>query len=295
MRKFALLVSVLALTMSAQAKAKKAEAADEVAASIARAREMSAAGALFDAAPSAATTESSDLKDMLGDSKLVATASGVTAPISEAQPNGTDEQKQNGFGTETEIATDGQTVTSNALLPAATDAKAESATETIAKKAEADIPVLTSKSKEAKSSSSAMSRILITLGILTIALFATTLGLKRWSKRKMGKAQHTAIKILTQHYIGPKKSLAIVQVAGESILVGITDHNITMLKSLSLLDEEVPEVTTNNFNTALNNSAVEGSEFGDDGGINDANDLYLRGFNDIRDKVSKSLRGMKEL
>ena len=263
----ALLILVCVFAMNADAKrAKKVEAADEVAESIARARSTDE---FFDVnAPSAATTpESADLKAMLDDSKLVANASeanmnvvGSTSTTSEAAvPVATDEA-------------------------AAVDTTAKAATEEISKKNEKDIPVLSSKTKTAKSSGSAVTRILASLAVLTIVLFATTLGLKRWSKRRQGKTQHTAIKILTQHYIGPKKSLAIVQVAGESILIGVTDQNITMLKSLSLLDEEVPEVTPRNFDTAM----------GDMSDMNDMNDLDLRGLNDIRDKVSRSLRGMKD-
>ena len=56
---------------------------------------------------------------------------------------------------------------------------------------------------------------------------------------------------MAQHYLGPKKSLAVVRVAGESILVGITDNNINMIKSLALLDEEIPDVTPNDFNQLI--------------------------------------------
>ena len=60
------------------------------------------------------------------------------------------------------------------------------------------------------------------------------------------------IKVLSQHYLGPKKSLVIVRVAGESILVGVTDSNISMIKSLALIDDEVPVETPKNFADALN-------------------------------------------
>ena len=59
---------------------------------------------------------------------------------------------------------------------------------------------------------------------------------------------NTQIKVLSQHHLGAKKSLAIIRVAGESILIGVTDQNISMIKSLSLIDDEVPaEVTSQSF------------------------------------------------
>ncbi len=243
------------------AEAKKAETSDEIAESIARARNTEE---LFDVtAPAAAETEeSSDLKEMIGDAKLVASAT-ETASAATTQVDAT--TKESDITMETK----------------------ESTTQEIALKAEKDIPVLATKTKTAKASGSAITRILFSLAILCIALFATTIGLKRWAKRRQGKTQHTAIKILTQHFIGPKKSLAIVQVAGESILIGITDQNITMLKSLSLLDEEIPEQMPRNFDAALTNNQTNNET--------DSDDNDFTGINEIRDKVSRSLRTMKDL
>jgi flagellar protein FliO/FliZ len=51
------------------------------------------------------------------------------------------------------------------------------------------------------------------------------------------------IEVLNQHHLGPKRSIAVIRVAGEAVLIGVTDHNITLLKTLSLLDDDVPEET----------------------------------------------------
>jgi flagellar protein FliO/FliZ len=244
------------------AEAKKAESTDEIAESIARARSTEE---IFDVtAPAAATAEeSSDLQDMIGDAKLVASATGTANETASA-------------------ATVPAEATSESDITAENkDGKTKETAQEIQAKAEKDIPVLGTKTKTAKSSGSAITRILFSLAVLCIALFATTVGLKRWAKRRQGKTQHTAIKILTQHFIGPKKSLAIVQVAGETILIGVTDQNITMLKSLALLDEEIPEQMPKNFDAALNN--------------NNNDDIDFNGLNEIRDKVSRSLRTMKDL
>jgi flagellar protein FliO/FliZ len=115
--------------------------------------------------------------------------------------------------------------------------------------AEDSIPVNISQPKMAGSTESTTNRLVILVGILV-----TLSGVAYFITKKFGRpgsSQQTQIKVLTQHYLGPKKSLAIVRVAGESILIGITDQSINMIKSLSLLDDEVPEVTPMNFEKTL--------------------------------------------
>ncbi len=70
-----------------------------------------------------------------------------------------------------------------------------------------------------------------------------------WGFKKLPQAQKLAgrakmIQVLGQHHLGAKKSLAVIRVAGETVLVGVTDNNITLIKSLSLLDEDLPGETT---------------------------------------------------
>ncbi|MGE3759412.1 MAG: flagellar biosynthetic protein FliO, partial [Pseudobdellovibrionaceae bacterium] len=90
--------------------------------------------------------------------------------------------------------------------------------EEIAKKNENEIPVLASTGKKEVETSS-NTKVLATLGILLITFLAGFVGIKKWSG-KVGKSpKQTQIKVLTQHYLGPKRSLAIVRVAGESILI----------------------------------------------------------------------------
>ena len=96
--------------------------------------------------------------------------------------------------------------------------------------------------------------------IPVLGLFGLTLGMftKWWKKRTEKSMDTNKIRIMTQHFLGPRKSLAIVRVAGESILIGITDQNINMLKSLSLLDEDgLDEVSnTGSFEKALQSQVV---------------------------------------
>lgn len=114
---------------------------------------------------------------------------------------------------------------------------------------ESEIPLNLEAKKNASSEGGGF-RILLTLSILGVVGTGAFIFLKKYAVPKDKKHQ-TQIKVLQQHYLGPKKSLAIVRVAGESILIGVTDHNISMIKSLSLLDDEVPEEAPKSFGNVL--------------------------------------------
>lgn len=148
---------------------------------------------------------------------------------------------------------------------------------------EEQIPVNISTVKKASASENYMGRMVMVVGVMTVVAGAAYYFAKKYGKP--GQSQHTQIKVLTQHYLGPKKSLAIVRVAGESILVGITDHSINMIKSLSLLDDEIPETTEPNFEKALEDQEKvqqSGSEEFSIGHIKDIVSLKLKGMrNDL--------------
>ncbi len=123
---------------------------------------------------------------------------------------------------------------------------------------EAEIPVNLEAPKKTVASENPMVKFGLAFGVIGILGCGSFLLLRKY-QFKNNKQEKMQIKVLTQHYLGPKKSLAIIRVAGESILIGVTDHNINMIKSLSLLDEDVPEelrdesaVNTKNFNTVFN-------------------------------------------
>lgn len=74
----------------------------------------------------------------------------------------------------------------------------------------------------------------IFLGLLMIAI---------WLLRKSNRLQPRSrapisMKVINNLSLGPRKYLSLVQVAGESILIGISDQGIHYIKTLSLLDED---------------------------------------------------------
>ncbi len=158
------------------------------------------------------------------------------------------------------------------------------------KRPESEIPVFVDKSEVKKAGGSSLERLVMTLFVVCALLGAGLFGLKRWAARR-GKnvASPTKIQILTQHHLGPKKSLAIVQVAGEAILIGITDQNISMLKTLALIDDEVPDLVPKNFADELDNdeSAAEArQQLADEGYESETENFALRGLTEVRDMVS---------
>jgi flagellar protein FliO/FliZ len=165
------------------------------------------------------------------------------------------------------------------------------------KLSEAQIPVLSMPLAGPKSNSFDYQRLILTLSVITVLAGAATYGLKRWAAKSSARsAGHTKIKVLVQHHLGPKKSLAIIQVAGESLLIGLTDHNISMLKTLSLLDEEIPDRVPNRFDTSMSETEYENENDDMDEDEHGGRDAFaMRGIGEIRDVVSTRLRGLKNL
>ena len=159
---------------------------------------------------------------------------------------------------------------------------------------EADIPVQLEPSKKADASGGSLYKVLAALGILGILGCAAYMFIKKYKHTAGQTRQATQIKILTQHYLGPKKSLAIIRVAGESILVGITDQNINLIKSLSLLDDEVPEEAPKSFgNVFAKTQNNQNSPSGASARNQDSEDEFA--ISGIKDFVSSKLKNMRNL
>lgn len=170
-----------------------------------------------------------------------------------------------------------------------------------AKLPEDKIPVLASVKETQKAEGSQWARVMITLGVLVAVLGAVSFALKRWMRKSNSPGQGTKIRVLTQHHLGPKKSLAIIQVAGESILIGITDHNISMLKSLALLEEEIPQSVPRDFNRAMSEypDEIDDQDFDEETSRSTNQDVRedfaLRDLAEIRDVVSTRLKRMRNI
>lgn len=149
---------------------------------------------------------------------------------------------------------------------------------------ENQIPVLSSAAKEKKSESNPIFRLVMTLGVMAIVLGAAAFGVKKFATRQGPSVAKTRINVLTNHHLGPKKNLMIVQVAGETLLLGVTDQNITMLKTLALIDDEVPATVPQRFDHTMEDFIGDEEE-----------PIVMQGLDQIRDTVSSRLKNLRNL
>ena len=85
-------------------------------------------------------------------------------------------------------------------------------------------------------------KMVTALGIVLSLLFGVLYLAKKFLGKKMGlDGQEQKIKVITSTYLGPKKSIALVEVAGEKIVVGVTATHITMLTKIGR-DEDFADV-----------------------------------------------------
>lgn len=153
---------------------------------------------------------------------------------------------------------------------------------------ESEIPVLAKSEDHTNSKKqNPMTRILVSLG-LVFGLLGAFFVYARKNFVKAPKNKNTQIKILTQHYIGPKKSLMIIRVAGESMLIGVTDNQINLIKPLALMDDEIPQETPKEFSSALNKLFKRNLNLD----IQETDEFAI---SKIKDVVSGKLKGMKEI
>lgn len=161
-----------------------------------------------------------------------------------------------------ERAMDGATAaaaTANTEVPAVV-AETSPAAAAIAEKSksESEIPVFADVKKAAKSEGSFVWRLVASVGFMGVVAIAMVFAGKKWTAKKNVGGQKTRIEVLHQVHFGPKKSLGLIRVAGEVILLGMTDQSITMLKSIVLIDEELENTMNTDFNKFLNDDfAVE--------------------------------------
>jgi flagellar protein FliO/FliZ len=136
--------------------------------------------------------------------------------------------------------------TAESALPTPKDEKSEGAKKEVSKNSEATQPVFNNPASLNSTKSpekSIWGRMLLSLAITLSVFGGLAFAYKKWpgAKKTIGRAK--MIEVLNQHHLGPKKSIAVIRVAGEAVLIGVTDNSITLLKNLSLLDDDVPQET----------------------------------------------------
>lgn len=177
-------------------------------------------------------------------------------------------------------------VAAPAPVAASASAVAAPAVAETAKLAEDQIPLSIEATKKISDTGSATTKALLSAFIVIALLGASYYFIRRYKTSNSIHKSNMQIKVLTQHYLGPKKSLAIIHVAGESMLVGITDTNISMLKSLSLIDDEVPAEMPKTFNESLSQKAQAAQPM-----VDELDEEFS--FAGVTDTVSKKIKSMR--
>lgn len=148
-----------------------------------------------------------------------------------------------------ETKPDANTATAGATAATAPTAAADATAK--AEQKESDIPVFTKSDKLQKSETSLIWRLIASLVIVAAVGGAMIFAGRRWSWKKNKGGDKARIEILHQYHLGPRKSLALVRVAGEAVLIGCTDHSINMIKPVTLIDDELEGVLGKDFNGFL--------------------------------------------
>jgi flagellar protein FliO/FliZ len=149
---------------------------------------------------------------------------------------------------------------------------------------ENEIPLKIAETGKSDTQSASGQKAAFTIGILLALAGAGYYAVRRFSHTSKPGKSNMQIKILSQHYLGPKKSLAIIRVAGESILIGVTDQNISMIKNLALLDEELPQVLPKNFDESMTEQLADQDIETDD-----------FSFEGIKSTVSEKIKSMRNI
>lgn len=100
-------------------------------------------------------------------------------------------------------------------------------------------------------------KMVTALGIVLSILFAIVYLAKKYLGNRIGlTGQEQKIRVVTSTYLGPKKSIALVEVAGEKIVVGVTATTISMLTKIGRY-EDFGDVLKEQVNTESTNERVE--------------------------------------
>ncbi len=163
-------------------------------------------------------------------------------------------------------------------------------------RAESEIPLKIAETTSAAAQTGQSGKLILTLLVLVGMFAAAYYLIKKYAYSNKINKSNMQIKVLSQHHLGAKKSLAIIRVAGESILIGVTDQNISMIKSLALIDDEIPaEISQKPFASNLAGSNLVDENLTENDQLaemsQEIEDEFS--FSGLKTNVSKKLKSMR--
>jgi len=114
----------------------------------------------------------------------------------------------------------------------------------------------------------ALLKMLSALAIVVAVVFGSLYLLRRlMGRRQVGSRGCDALEVLQTTYVGPHKAISLVRVANRSVLVGVTDSQISMLSELDAAETEQIRAETSQperepFSNMLRNASEKVREIG---------------------------------
>lgn len=118
---------------------------------------------------------------------------------------------------------------------------------------ENEIPLAPKKATATASGMPSLQRVAAGLFVVALLIASGILMTRKMKQKRAGTSLSAdSITVVSQKYLGPKRNLVLVRVTGEYLLLGVTDHNISLIKNLNVVDDEIPELTgSKNFREEL--------------------------------------------
>jgi flagellar biosynthetic protein FliO len=160
-------------------------------------------------------------------------------------------------------------------------------------KTEAQIPLKITNKDSKSATTPSWWRMLMGVGVAGILLFSLVVLSKKLNAKRLGaQFNKESITVISQKYLGPKRNLTLIRVAGEYLLLGVTDNNISLIKSLSVVDDEIPDLAPNDFTAAVKNITAKEDPF--ESQIEDIEDSFsVSSLNDVK-KIFKKRKYIDE-
>ena len=122
---------------------------------------------------------------------------------------------------------------------------------------EANMPLNLGAAKVSEKTESSQAKTVLGLALVLVVLGGVYWFVRKYASNKTPQTGLMQIKVIAQHYLGPKKSIAVIRVAGESMIVGITDNQINLIKSLAVLDDDYTTVAVQQEATAVEQTITD--------------------------------------
>lgn len=163
---------------------------------------------------------------------------------------------------------------------------------------ENEIPLKAKKSTASASGMPSLKRIAAGFFVLALLLASALLVTRKMKNKKAGVSfSADSITVVSQKYLGPKRNLVLVRVTGEYLLLGVTDHNISLIKNLNVVDDEIPELSgSKNFGEELNKKETASNKYAPEDSMQDEeqDSFSVSSLDDVK-KIFKKKRYIDEM